>query len=119
MNIYVGNLSYDITEVELLKAFEEYGKVESASIISDKYSGQSKGFGFIEMPSDGEAKNAIEQLNGKEMNGREIVVNEARPRTENRSGGFKGGRGGGRGGKKGGNRGGGRGNRGGGGGFRY
>lgn len=118
MNIYVGNLSYDINEGELLKAFEEYGKVESASIISDKYSGRSKGFGFIEMPSDEEAKSAIEQLNGKEMKGREIVVNEARPRTENRGGGFGGGDGGRR-GRKGGNRGGGRGGRSGGGGFRY
>lgn len=114
MNIYVGNLSYDITEDELRAAFTEFGQVESASIITDKYSGQSKGFGFIEMPSKEEAQSAIDSLNGKELNGREIVVNEARPRSEDRGGGRGGSRGGG------GGRGGGRGGRGGGGGgFRY
>jgi RNA recognition motif-containing protein len=94
MNIYVGNLSYEITEEDLKLAFEPFGKVESASIIKDKYSGQSKGFGFIEMPSKAEAQAAIEGLNGKELKGRTLNVNEARPRSESRGG--KGGRGGGR-----------------------
>jgi len=94
MNIYVGNLSYEITEEDLKLAFEPFGKVESASIIKDKYSGQSKGFGFVEIPSKAEAQAAIEGLNGKELKGRTLNVNEARPRSEGRGG--KGGRGGGR-----------------------
>ena len=81
MNIYVGNLSYDMTEDDLRRAFEEFGTVESVKIIMDRYSGRSKGFGFVEMPSDEEAKKAIEGLNGKSLMGREIRVNEARPRT--------------------------------------
>lgn len=80
MNVYVGNLSYDLSEEDLKTAFEEYGEVTSAKIISDRYSGRSKGFGFIEMSSDDEAKAAIEGLSGKELAGRAIVVNEARPR---------------------------------------
>ena len=80
MNVYVGNLSYDLSEEDLKSAFEEYGEVTSAKIISDRYSGRSKGFGFIEMSSDEEAKAAIEGLTGKELAGRAIVVNEARPR---------------------------------------
>jgi RNA recognition motif-containing protein len=80
MNVYVGNLSYDLSEEDLKTAFEEYGEVTSAKIISDRYSGRSKGFGFIEMSSDDEAKAAIEGLAGKELAGRAIVVNEARPR---------------------------------------
>jgi RNA recognition motif-containing protein len=100
MNIYVGNLSYEITEEDLRLAFEPFGQVESAAIIKDKYSGQSKGFGFIEMPSKAEAQSAIEGLNGKELKGRTLNVNEARPRTESRRG--TGGRGGGRGGRGGG-----------------
>ena len=80
MNVYVGNLSYDLSEEDLKTAFEEYGEVTSAKIISDRYSGRSKGFGFIEMTSDDEAKAAIEGLSGKELAGRAIVVNEARPR---------------------------------------
>jgi len=80
MNVYVGNLSYDLSEEDLKTAFEEYGEVTSAKIISDRYSGRSKGFGFIEMSSDDEAKAAIEGLTGKELAGRAIVVNEARPR---------------------------------------
>ena len=79
-NVYVGNLSYDLSEEDLKTAFEEYGEVTSAKIISDRYSGRSKGFGFIEMSSDDEAKAAIEGLAGKELAGRAIVVNEARPR---------------------------------------
>ncbi len=84
MNIYVGNLSYEVTEEDLRTSFESFGKVESASIINDKYSGKSKGFGFIEMPSAEEAKAAIDGLNGKELKGRNLNVNEARPRSEGR-----------------------------------
>ena len=80
MNIYAGNLSYDLSEEDLKGAFEEYGEVTSAKIISDRYSGRSKGFGFIEMPSDDAAKAAIEGLAGKELSGRPLVVNEARPK---------------------------------------
>ena len=80
MNVYVGNLSYDLSEEDLKNAFGEYGEVTSAKIVSDRYSGRSKGFGFIEMTSDDEAKAAIEGLSGKELAGRAIVVNEARPR---------------------------------------
>jgi len=80
MNVYVGNLSYDLSEEDLKNAFVEYGEVTSAKIVSDRYSGRSKGFGFIEMSSDDEAKAAIEGLSGKELAGRAIVVNEARPR---------------------------------------
>jgi len=80
MDIYVGNLSYDATEEDLKKMFEEFGEIESVKIITDRYSGRSKGFGFVGMPNDEEAKAAIDALNGKEMMGREIKVNEARPR---------------------------------------
>jgi len=80
MNVYVGNLSYDLSEEDLKTAFAEYGEVTSAKIVSDRYSGRSKGFGFIEMSSDDEAKAAIEGLSGKDFAGRAIVVNEARPR---------------------------------------
>ncbi|MDZ7582143.1 MAG: RNA-binding protein [Deltaproteobacteria bacterium] len=96
MNIYVGNLTYAVTEDDLRQAFEAFGKVDSAAIIKDKYSGQSKGFGFVEMPSGDEARAAIEGLNGKDLKGRTLNVNEARPRAEKRGGG--GGGGGGRGG---------------------
>ena len=96
MNIYVGNLSYEVTEEDLRLALEEFGQVESATIIKDKYSGQSKGFGFVEMASKAEGQSAIDGLNGKELKGRALNVNEARPRTESRGG--RGGRGGGRGG---------------------
>lgn len=98
MNIYVGNLSYAITEDDLRQAFEAYGQVTSASIIKDKFSGQSKGFGFVEMPSQDEAKAAIAGLNGKDMKGRSLSVNEARPRSEGGGGGGGGGRRGGFGG---------------------
>ena len=94
MNIYVGNLSYEVTEEDLRIAFAPFGQVESVNIIKDKYSGQSKGFGFVEMPSAEEARSAINDLNGKELKERTLNVNEARPRTESRGGG--GGRGGGR-----------------------
>jgi RNA recognition motif-containing protein len=105
MKIYVGNLSYNVSEEELRQALEAFGPVDSATIIKDKSSGQSKGFGFVEMASEADGKSAIEGLNGKEMKGRAIVVNEARPRTED-SGSRSGGRGGGRGGQGGGGRGG-------------
>ena len=95
MNIYVGNLSYEITEEDLRLAFGQFGAVESANIIKDKFSGQSKGFGFVEMPSKAEGQSAIDGLNGKEKKGRALKVNEARPRSEKR-----GGRGGGGGGKR-------------------
>jgi RNA recognition motif-containing protein len=94
MNIYAGNLSFDVTEEDLRQAFESYGQVESATIVKDKYSGQSRGFGFVEMPSKAEATSAINGLNGKELKGRTLNVNEARPRSDSRGG--KGGRGGGR-----------------------
>tara|TARA_B100001029_G_C14899723_1_gene360212 strand:+ start:230 stop:478 length:249 start_codon:yes stop_codon:yes gene_type:complete len=82
MNVYVGNLSYDLSEDDLKTAFEEHGEVSSAKIIFDRYSGRSKGFGFVEMSSDDEAKAAIEALSGKELGGRTLVVNEARPKTQ-------------------------------------
>ena len=82
MKIYVGNMSYDITEDELRGAFEAFGKVDSISIIKDKFSGRSKGFGFVEMPDKAEAESAITGLNGKELQGRALNVNEARPRPE-------------------------------------
>lgn len=82
MNIYVGNLPYQTTEADLKTAFEAFGQVASATVIKDKLSGNSKGFGFVEMPTDSEAQAAIAGLNGKELGGRTINVNEARPRTE-------------------------------------
>ena len=101
MNIFVGSLSSEVTEDELRQAFEEFGQVEKANVIKDKYSGESKGFGFVEMPSKEEGKAAIDTLNGKELKGKALSVSEARPRADNR-----GGRGGFGGGGKGGNRGG-------------
>ena len=103
MNIYVGNLSHEVTEEDLRLAFEPFGQVESATIIKDKHSGQSKGFGFVEMASKAEGQSAIDGLNGKELKGKALNVNEARPRTESRGRG--GGYGGGRGGQGGGRRG--------------
>jgi len=88
MNIYVGNISYDATEETIKQAFESFGEVASARIIKDKYTGQSRGFGFIEMPAQSQAQTAIKSLNGKELLGKQISVNEARPRSnEGRSGG--------------------------------
>jgi RNA recognition motif-containing protein len=95
MNIYVGNLSYNVSEEDLKTAFEAFGQVASASIIKDKFSGQSKGFGFVEMPSKEEAQAAITGMNGKEMKGRTLNVNEARPRSDDRRSGGGGGGGGG------------------------
>ena len=94
MRIYVGNLSYDVTEEEITQEFQGYGEVTSVDIITDKYSGRPKGFGFVEMGSNSEAEAAITSLNGKILRDRPITVNEARPRPDNRSGGFGGGGGG-------------------------
>ena len=94
MNIYIGNLSREVTEEDLRQAFEVFGQVESVTVIKDKFSGESRGFGFVEMPIEAEAQSAINDLNGKELKGREVNVNKARPRSEAHRGG--GGRGGGR-----------------------
>ena len=117
MNIYVGNLSWQMTDEDLRTLFEQYGSVTSAKIVKDKTSGRSKGFGFVEMPEDGEAQNALTSLYESEVLGRKIIVNEAQPKPQGGGGGgFKkrsfgggsGGSGGGGGYKKGGyNRGGG------------
>ena len=80
MNIFVGNLNFKVEEYDLKEIFEEYGQVSSAKIITDKFTGRSKGFGFIEMANSEEASKAIEELNGGELEGRNIVVNEAKPR---------------------------------------
>jgi len=106
--LYVGNLSYDVTSESLGQMFSPHGTVQSAQVITDKFSGQSKGFGFVEMGSDQEAQAAINALNGQQHGGRALTVNEAKPR-ENRTGG--GGGGGGRGGYGGGGGGGGGGRR--------
>ncbi|MHC4601766.1 MAG: RNA recognition motif domain-containing protein [Planctomycetota bacterium] len=106
MNIYVGNLAREVTEDDLRQAFEAFGQVTSATIIKDRFSGESRGFGFVEMPSKNEAQTAIEEMNDKDLKGRTVNVNEARPKVD---------RGGGRGGRGGFGGGGGRGGRGGGG----
>jgi RNA recognition motif-containing protein len=107
MNIFVGSLPFSLKESELKEYFEEYGEVASVKIISDKFSGRSKGFGFIEMPDEEKAKKAIEELNGAEIDGRAIVVNKAEERKEGeRRGGFGGGNRGGSGYNKGGGSGG-------------
>ena len=103
MNIYVGNLARQTTEDDLRKAFEGFGQVESVNIIMDKFSGESRGFGFVEMPSKDEAQKAIEEMNGKDLMGRAVNVNEARPKTnrrDSRGGGGRGGFSGGRGGRR-------------------
>jgi len=82
MNIYVGNLSYSVTEEELTELFAEYGEVSTVNIINDKFSGQSKGFGFIEMTKQSDAEEAIKALNESSLKGRNIKVNQARPRNE-------------------------------------
>jgi len=87
MNIYVGNLAREATEADLREAFEAFGQVASVAIIKDKFTGESRGFGFGEMPSKTEAQNAITGLNGKEVKGRALTVNEARPSTDDRGGG--------------------------------
>ena len=108
MNIFVGNLAREVTQEDLEKAFGEFGQINSVNIIKDKFSGESRGFGFVEISSNTEAQAAIDGLNGKELKGRKLNINEARPKSDNRrGGGGKPGHGGGRGG-----RGGGRGGRG-------
>ncbi|MDI6802839.1 MAG: RNA-binding protein [Bacteroidota bacterium] len=92
MNIYVGNLSNDATDDDLRKAFEAFGQVSTASIIKDKFSGESRGFAFVEMPEKTQAQAAIEGLNGSTLKNRALKVNEARPRDDNRKGGGGGGR---------------------------
>ena len=82
MNLYVGNLSYQMTDDDLRSAFEAYGEVSSAKIIRDRETGRSKGFGFVEMPTDSEAEEAIRQLDNAELGGRNVKVNQARPRSE-------------------------------------
>ena len=99
MNIYVGNLPHKATEDEVRQAFAEFGQVAEVRLIVDKFSGESRGFGFVEMPSKTEAAKAIEEMNGKELMGRVLNVNEARPKVDRGGrGGFGGGRGGDRGG---------------------
>lgn len=121
--LYVGNLTYGVSSSDLEALFQPYGTVQSAQVITDRDTGRSKGFGFVEMGSDQEAQAAITAMNGKEVEGRQLTVNEAKPR-EDRGGGGGGGRGGyggggGRGGYGGGGGGGGRGGYGGGGGGGY
>jgi RNA recognition motif-containing protein len=122
-NIYVGNLTWDSTADDLLALFQGYGAVARAQVITDRETGRSRGFGFVEMDNDAEAQKAIDDLNGKPFRGRPLTVNEARPREDRGGGGGYGGGGGGRGGRGGGGGygggggGGGRGGRGGGGGY--
>ncbi|MBW2147035.1 MAG: RNA-binding protein [Deltaproteobacteria bacterium] len=92
MNIYVGNLSPDVTEEDLRQAFEAFGQITSVAVIKDKFSGESRGFGFVEMPAKSEAQSSIKSLNGKELKGRSLSVNEARPRSGGSPGGSRGGR---------------------------
>ncbi len=106
MNIYVGNLSRDASEADLRQVFEEFGAVSSVAIIKDRITGDPRGFGFVEMPSRDEALNAISSLNGQDLKGRTLNVNEARPKTDRPGGGGGGGRGGSRAGGGGGRRGG-------------
>jgi RNA recognition motif-containing protein len=93
MNIYVGNLARVVTETDLRETFQAFGEVATTSVIKDKFSGESRGFGFVEMPKVEEAQKAISMLNGKDMKGRSATVNEAKPRTDRpRTGGFGGGK---------------------------
>ncbi|MFA5075247.1 MAG: RNA-binding protein [Candidatus Babeliales bacterium] len=94
-NIYVGNISRDLDENGLREAFEQFGQVDSVSIIKDKFTGESRGFGFVQMADKESAQNAINGLNGTELKGRTVTVNEAKPRPERRPGGGFGGRSGG------------------------
>lgn len=100
MNIYVGNLSHDVSDDELKEAFEAYGNVESAKVIRDRFSGESRGFGFVEMQNKAEAQEAMSNLDGKEIKGRFLIVNEARPKSDNRRRGAGGNRGHGGGGRR-------------------
>ena len=94
MKIYVGNLSYEVSEEHLRQAFGAFGQVDSATIVKDKYSGQPRGFGFVEMSDRAEAQAAIQNLNGKDLRGQQMNVNEARPRTDRGRSGGQGGYGG-------------------------
>jgi RNA recognition motif-containing protein len=87
MNIYAGNLAPETTDDDLRQAFEAFGQVSTATVVKDKFSGESRGFGFVEMPSKTEAQNAIEQMNDADLKGRTIVVNEARPKADRGKGG--------------------------------
>ncbi|UCE40275.1 MAG: RNA-binding protein [Candidatus Aminicenantes bacterium] len=91
MNIYAGNLPWGLSEEDLREAFEAFGEVVSVKIIKDKFTGRSRGFGFVEMPNQEEGESAISALNGKDLKGREIVVNQARPRRDDQGGGGGGG----------------------------
>lgn len=82
MNLYIGNIPYSISEAELTQLFANFGEVTSLNVVKDKVTNRSKGFGFVEMPDDSAATAAINELNGKEVNGRQIIVNEARPKTD-------------------------------------
>jgi RNA recognition motif-containing protein len=99
VRIYVGNLSFDTTESDLKRAFEAHGSVDSANLVSDRDSGRSRGFGFVEMSNNSEAEAAIQALNGQDLQGRSLTVNEARPRESGGQGGG-GNRGGGGGGSR-------------------
>lgn len=116
MNIYVGNLAGEVTDSDLRELFAGHGQVESANVITDRFSGESRGFGFVEMPNKSEAAEAIEALNGHDLKGRSITVNEAKPKAPKRGGGGGGGGGYGGGGGRGRSGGGGYGGGGGGGG---
>ena len=94
-NLYVGNLTFSTTDNDLREMFAPYGAVERVSLVSDRDTGRSRGFGFVEMSSDAEAASAISALNGKDVDGRPLTVNEARPKAERSRGGFRDGRGGG------------------------
>jgi len=91
MNIYVGNLPNSVNEGDLREVFQAFGEVSTAAVIKDKFSGESRGFGFVEMPNKDEAEKAISMTNGKDLKGRSAKVNEAKPRTDSRSGGGFGG----------------------------
>jgi RNA recognition motif-containing protein len=95
MNIYVGNLAQEVSEDDLREAFGAFGEITSVKIIKDKFSGETRGFGFIEMPARQAAKTAMESMDGQELKGKKIIVNEARARTDNRRSGGSGGSGGG------------------------
>jgi len=95
MNIYVGNLSYETQEDELREVFKAHGEVDSVNIIKDRYSGESRGFGFVQMPNDDEARTALTEVNGVDLNGKTLTVNEARPRNDRSGGGGRDRRGGG------------------------
>jgi RNA recognition motif-containing protein len=101
MNIYVGNIGAGVTEEDVQKAFAEFGEVTSVNLLKDRYTNEPRGFGFVEMPAKAEAIEAIKQMDGKEMGGKRLIVNEARPKTERRGGGGSRGRGGNSGGSRG------------------